>query len=220
MIISVHQPHYLPWIGYFDKIKHSDCFVFLDNVQYKKREFQNRNKIRTGTGWIWLTVPVITKDNFLQKISDVKINNETDWAREHWKSFEHNYAKAPFFDQWRERFGSLHALSWDKLIDINITIIKIVLEAYGITTPIVMESSLSITTTSTQRIVGICKNLGGDTYLSGSGGKDYMDESLFTDAGIKLEYQKFDHPVYRQVFDGFEPYMCILDHLFNCGASI
>ncbi|MGA2091541.1 MAG: WbqC family protein [Endomicrobiales bacterium] len=219
MIVSVHQPHYLPWLGYIDKIKQSDCFVFLDNVQYKKREFQNRNKIRTSTGWMWLTVPVLTKDNFHQKFDDVKIDNETNWMHDHWKSIEHNYARAPHFSQWRERIEPLYTTSWNKLIDINIAMIKLLLEAYFISTPVIMESSLGITTTSTQRIVDICKKLGADTYLSGTGAKDYMDESLFAGSGLQLQYQHFEHPVYDQVFNGFEPNMSIIDHLFNCGTT-
>jgi hypothetical protein len=112
MILSVHQPQYLPWIGYLDKVKKSDAFVFLDNVQYKKREFQNRNKIRTKEGWIWLTVPVITKDRYFQKIAEVEIDRTVDWRNDHWKSIEHSYAKAPFFAAYKERFAAIYNKEW------------------------------------------------------------------------------------------------------------
>jgi hypothetical protein len=217
MILSVHQPHYLPWIGYFEKIRASDAFVYLDNVQYKKREFQNRNKIRTADGWMWLTVPVITKDKYLQSISDVKINNETDWTRDHWKSIEHNYARAPYFAAFRERFEPVFQQKWERLADVNIRLSGILNDIYGIRTPVHFESELDVHTTSTQRIIDICKRLHADTYLSGTGGKDYMDESLFAANGIRLLYQDFRHPVYSQAFEGFEPFMSIIDHLFNCG---
>lgn len=215
MKLSVHQAQYLPWLGYFDKIKNSDAFVFLDNVQYKKREFQNRNKIRTKEGWIWLTVPVITKDRFFQKISDVPINNETDWRTDHWKSIEHNYAHAPHFAKYRERFAAVYAKPWEKLQDLNVELVRIFLDILGITTPVYFESAYNITSTSTQRIIDLCKALHADAYLSGAGGKDYMDENLFSQNGLGLEYQHYDHPQYPQVFPGFEPYMCMLDYIFN-----
>lgn len=215
MKLSVHQAQYLPWLGYFDKIKNSDAFVFLDNVQYKKREFQNRNKIRTKEGWIWLTVPVITKDRYFQKISEVPINNETDWRTDHWKSIEHNYAHAPHFATYRNRFAAIYAKPWEKLQDINVELVRIFLDILGITTPVYFESAYNITSTSTQRIIDLCKALKADAYLSGAGGKDYMDENLFTQNNLVLEYQHYDHPQYPQVFEGFEPYMCTLDYIFN-----
>ncbi|MHB9154214.1 MAG: WbqC family protein [Endomicrobiales bacterium] len=214
----MHQPQYLPWIGYFDKIRKSDAFVFLDNVQYKKREFQNRNRIRIKNGWIWLTVPVITKDRYFQKISEVEINNENDWAQDHWKSIEYNYAKAPFFTRHRDILFESYRKRWDRLSDINICLTKIFLEVLGIDTPVYLESDLAVTTTSTQRIVDICKTLKADAYLSGQGGKDYMDESLFEQNGIRLEYQQFAHPVYQQNFAGFEPHLSIVDYVMNCDA--
>jgi hypothetical protein len=220
MILSVHQPHYLPWIGYIDKIFKSDVFVFLNNVQYKKREFQNRNKIRIKTGWLWLTVPVISKDKYLQRLSDVDVNNETDWVNEHWKSIEHNYSHAKYFPAFRNRFADVYQHTWQRLVDVNVRLIEIFNDIYGVRTPVHFESNLDIRTTSTQRIIDICKKLNADTYLSGTGGKDYMDESLFAANGIRLVYQEFKHPVYGQVFEGFEPCMSIIDHLFNCGPDL
>jgi hypothetical protein len=220
MILSVHQPQYLPWIGYFDKIKRSDMFVFLDDVQYKKREFQNRNRIRTKTGFIWLTVPVKTKDKYTQKINEVEIDNSTDWAQEHWKSIELSYSKSIFFIEYKKIFEKVYSVKWEKLVDINIQLVKIFLDLFNIKTPVQYESELNIGTTSTQRIVDLCKHYNADTYFSGSGGKEYMDETLFEKNNIKLVYQDFHHPAYKQVFPGFEPYMCMIDMLFNAGIKI
>jgi len=217
MIVSVHQPQYLPWIGYFDKIKKSDIFVFLDNVQYKKREFQNRNKIRTKNGWIWLTVPVITKGKFLQNISEVEIDNTKDWQIEHYRSIELNYTKTEFFHKYKSFIEEIYKKKWSKLLDINICIIKKILEIFNIKTEIHYETEFNITTTSTQRIIDICKKLNADTYMSGIGGKNYLDEDLFIKNNIKLIYQNFKHPVYKQNFDGFQINMSIIDFLFNCG---
>ena len=220
MILSVHQPQYLPWLGYLDKIQRSDVFVFLDNVQYKKREFQNRNKIRTKEGSIWLTVPVITKDRYYQNIAAVEINNETDWATEHLKGLELNYAKAKYFKEYHPALRSIYERKWEKLIDINIKIINLLLQTFSIQTPVSFESNLKINTTSSQRIVDICKELKADTYLSGVGAKDYLDEELFKKHNIKLTYQSFKHPEYAQNFEGFHYPMCALDYLLNCGPKL
>jgi hypothetical protein len=167
MIISVHQPQYIPWLGYFDKISRSDRFVFLDNVQYKEREFQNRNKIRTKDGSIWLTVPVISKGEGRQNIRDVVIDNEIAWQRKHLGSLRSAYSKAAFFDKYYQYFETILAKDWGNLNDLNIEIIKFVLNELSISTPITFESELKIDTMSSQRIVDICKKLGADTYLSG-----------------------------------------------------
>lgn len=221
MIISVHQPQYIPWLGYFDKIARSDCFVFLDCVQYKVREFQNRNKIRTKDGWIWLTVPVITKGEGRQRICDIKIDNEIAWARQHLKSLESWYAKSEFFDKHIEFFRTIYSREWDKLSELNMHIIEYCLGQLAINTPIHFESELEINGTKTDRIIEICRKLKGDTYLSGSGGKDYLEEDKLVQVGIKLVYQDFKHPVYVQQFmkteADFLPYMSVLDLLFNKG---
>jgi len=219
MIVSVHQPQYLPWIGYFHKIAHSDVFVFLDNVQYKKREFQNRNKIRTKEGWLWLTVPVITKGRFTQKMKEVLIDNTSNWHKKHWQSIEMNYSKAKYFNEYKEFFKSLYEKEWDKLIDLNVFIIKYINELLNIKIPVYYESDLNIEGEKTTRIINICKKLNADTYLSGIGGKEYLIEEEFIKTGIKLIYQNFKHPVYTQVYPGFEPFMSIVDLLFNCGKE-
>ena len=220
MILSVHQPQYLPWLGYFYKIAQSDIFVFLDNVQYKKREFQNRNKIRTREGSMWLTVPVITKGKYYQKISDVEIDNTNSWQNDHWKSIKVNYSKAEYFAKYKDFFEYVYSTNWKKLIDLNIKIIEYLLEVFQIKTPIYYESKLNITLTATDRIIQICQNLGATSYLSGQGAREYLEESKFQKVGTKLVWQNFVHPEYKQVYDGFQPYMSAIDFLFNCGPKI
>lgn len=223
MILSVHQPQYIPWLGYFDKIDKSDCFIFLDNVQYKNREYQNRNKIRTKDGWMWLTVPVISKGLGRQKICDVKINNEFSWQKEHLKTLENYYNRAPFFKKHYHFFESVYTIKWEKLLDLNIHIIKYLLEQLGIDTPLYYESEIGTSNQGTERIIQICKKLKADIYLSGIGGKNYLKEEQFPQAGIKLEYQNFIHPVYHQQYmqeeDSFLRYMSIIDLLFNEGPE-
>jgi hypothetical protein len=219
MIVSAHQPQYIPWLGYFDKIAKSDRFVFLDNVQYKEREFQNRNKIRTKDGSIWLTVPVISKGEGRQNIRDVKIDNELAWQRKHLGSLRSAYASANFFNDYYPFFEEILARDWIFLKDLNIEIIRFILKELSISTPIAFESELKVITASSQRIVDICKNLEADTYLSGSGGRDYLDEKLFARENIKLLYQDFKHPGYKQCFQPFEPFMSTVDLLFNHGKD-
>ena len=219
----MHQPQYIPWLGYFDKISKSDAFVFLDKVQYKARELQNRNKIRTKDGWIWLTVPVLSKGMGRQAISDVMVDNTSDWAAEHLRSLETSYGRSRYFGKHSEFFRALYARRWEKLYELNVEIIKYLLKEFSIDTPVYFESGLDIKSAKTDRIVDICSALKADTYLSGSGGRAYLEEDKFKSSGIKLSYQDYKHPVYRQQFaktdEDFIPYMSALDLVFNEGPA-
>ncbi len=221
MIISVHQPQYIPWLGYFDKIARSDAFVFLDCVQYKEREFQNRNKIRTKDGWIWLTVPVVTKGLGRQVIRDVKIDNSFPWRKEHLGSINAWYGRSPFFDKYFAFFEETYSREWETLHDINIHIIGYISKELSMPTPVYFESKCDIKSKKTDRIIEICGKLEADIYLSGIGGKEYLETEKFAASGIKLTYQDFRHPAYKQQFmkdkGDFMPYMSILDLLFNEG---
>jgi len=223
MILSVHQPQYIPWLGYFDKIAKSDCFVFLDEVQYKPREFQNRNKIRTKDGWIWLSVPVVSKGRGRQRICELKIDNSFPWQHKHKGSLQTWYGHSKFFREYFLFFEETYTQNWEKLVDLNVHIIEYILKQLDIRTPIHFESALDIKNTKTDRIIEICRKLKADTYLSGIGGKDYLEEGKFSQAGLKLIYQDFRHPVYQQQFmeneKDFLPYMSILDLLFNEGPN-
>jgi hypothetical protein len=220
MIYSVHQPQYLPWLGFFDKIDKSDCFVFLDDVQYKHREFQNRNKIRTKDGWMWLTVSVCYERG--ENIREVKIDNSRDWAGAHLKSLKSWYARAEFFSEHIAFFETLYSQKQGRLLDLNVAVIKYLLEVLSIKKKIYFESELAAGGEKTARIINIGNKLGARTYLSGSGGKDYLREEEFVEAGIKLEYQEFKHPVYKQQHcesvKDFMSFMSAIDLLFNEGA--
>lgn len=217
MIISIHQPQFLPWLGYFDKIYKSDAFVFLDNAQYKKNEYQNRNKIRSKNGTFWLTVPVIIKNRFGQKINEVEINNLVDWKRKHIESIKQNYNKAKHFLEYKFFIDELYSKKWNKLVDINTFTVLSILKILGIERQIYFELQLNITESKTDRLIEICKKLDADTYLSGIGAREYLEEEKFKNAGIKLVYQEFIHPVYTQVYSGFEENLSIIDLIFNCG---
>lgn len=215
MICAIHQPQYLPWLGYFDKLDKADVFVFLDNVQYKKNEWQNRNKIRTARGWQWITVPV--RYNFKQLINQVRIDNSKRWSEIHYHSLLTNYNKAPYFNSYSSFFKNIYSQKWEYLVDINIYFIKYLTQILGITTELIKASQLDVTGQKTVRLVNICKKLGADTYLSGSGAREYLDLSQFEKNNIKVVFQQFHHPVYKQVYPGFELCMSIVDLLFNYG---
>jgi len=218
MIVSIHQPQYLPWLGYFDKIRRSDIFVFLDNVQFKKNEWQNRNKIKTAQKWQWLTVPVIHR--FTQKICEVKINNTVQWGKKHLNGLITNYSKAPFFNEYIGFFERTYAQDWQYLADINIHIIQYLVEALGILSKMfVRASKYKSKEGPTERLIDICKQVGGDVYLSGKDGAKYLNLEKFKKAGIKVIFQDYKHPHYLQLFESFEPCLSVIDLLFNCGPE-
>lgn len=218
MILSVHQPQYIPWLGYFEKIAKSDIFVYLDSCQYKHREFQNRNRILTKNGELWLAVPVYVKGRRDQLIKDVQINQDNDWQSAHWKSILMTYQKAPFFEQHRNFFQKIYTEKrWTFLMDLNISITEYLLKHFEINTSMKIESQIGSSGMSNDRIIDLCKKIDASVYLSGAGAKAYIDKDLFVQADIALEYQDFKHPVYEQFnnINEFLPYMSSLDYIFN-----
>lgn len=219
MKVAIHQPQYLPWLGYFDKMDQADCFVILDHVQFKKNEWQNRNRIKTASGWQWLTVPVLHR--FPQRISEVRINETAPWSRKHLQALVLNYATAPSFDAHRAFFEEAYAREWKLFIDLALTTLAYLVEALGIQTKLVLASSLALPERegATDRLVSICQALGADSYLSGTGGRGYLDLGRFVEAGIQVWFQAFQCPPYPQEFGAFEPNLSIVDLLFNCGSQ-
>jgi len=215
MIVAAHQPQYIPYLGYFHKIAASDLFILLDDVQYKKREFQNRNRIRTAKGSMWLTVPVETRGKYAQLISEVRLSEDPSWRHSHWESLRQCYGRAPEFSKHAPFFESLYGRPWDRLGPLSEEIIAYVCRAFGIEVPFSKASEFAVKTTSTRRLIDLCRAAGADAYLSGAGGKDYLQEDLFQTAGIALTYQAFEHPAYAQCFPGFERNLSALDYLFN-----
>ncbi|MGP8321305.1 MAG: WbqC family protein [Methanosarcinaceae archaeon] len=219
MIIAIHQPNYIPYLGFFDKMKKSDIFVIYDDVQFNKEDFQHRNKIRIYHGWKYLTVPVEKKRI---PIRDVRIKNElmvkgTTWRDAHLKEIWDNYKDTPYHTLYEDYLETVYADKCDKLIDLNMNLINFLKDAFGIKTKITFASELGFTSRSTERLVDITEALGGDVYLSGPAGRDYLDVSLFESRGVSVEFQDFKHPMYKQRYDGFIPNMSAIDALFNVG---
>ena len=188
MIAAIHQPNHLPSLRFFDKMRSCDIFVLLDDAQFTRNSFINRNRIRTPNGSLWLTIPV--KQHFGQQIRDVEIDNSQPWARKHWRTIEQNYRKAEGFISHAPLLKAIYSTKWDRLIDLNLKLIISIATRFGIMTRLIPSSSLEITTDGTQRLIDICKKVESDTYLSGSGGRNYQDEQLFKASGIKLTFQE------------------------------
>ncbi|MDA2922518.1 WbqC family protein [Patescibacteria group bacterium AH-259-L07] len=220
MITTIHQPEHLPWLGLIDKIFQSQIFVILDTVQFKKNNFQNRNKIRTRDDWTWLTIP-IKKHSLNTKIIDIEISYNRDWMESYLNLLKINYKEAEYFTTYYPPIEQLILQKYEKLADLNFEIIKLILKSFDIKTKIVKSSNLTLDkdVRSSQLLLEICKALSVDTYLSGAGGKTYLDLTIFKSAGIEVKFQEFYHPIYIQLYEPFIPAMSCLDLLFLYGSK-
>lgn len=220
MIVSINQPAYLPWLGYFHRIGSSDLHIVLDHVQFEKNSFTNRNKVRTNQGWCWLTVPLKTKGRFGSlNINHLEISNETSWARKHWDTIRFNYANAPFFHEHEQFFLDIYGQQWDRLIDLIGAMNSYLLRALGINTPLLFSSAMEVEGRKDELVVNLCRAVEASDYLSGPFGTRYLNEHAFESSGINVTYQEYCHPTYPQVYPHFEPYMSAIDLLFNCGQK-
>jgi hypothetical protein len=220
VIVSIHQPSYLPWLGYFDRIAASDLHVVLDIVQFEKNSFINRNKIRTAEGWTWLTVPVETGGKFGDlAIERLHITDDPRWARKHRSAINQSYARALHFAQHAAFIDETYAMPWQRLVDLVERINGYLCDAFAIGTRIVKASSLGLTKSKSDLVLEICQKVGASTYLSGALGRDYLDRDAFERANIDVVFQDYRHPVYPQAHGGFEPAMAAIDLLFMCGPE-
>ena len=218
MIVAVHQPQYLPWLGYFDKIRQADIFCYLDNVQYKKNDWQNRNRIKTSQGWQWITVPVHYQ--FPEKICEVKMNPKVKWQKKHLQALITNFRRSPFFENFINIYEQIYSKDWEYLADLNIYFVERLKDALGLSQkPAIKSSQLELRKDPTDRLIDICKAVKADTYMSGQDGVKYMDLERFKENSIKVVIQDFKHPVYPQLFNDFQSHMSIVDLLFNCGPE-
>ena len=214
----IHQPYYLPYPGFFHKVSMAEIFVIMDDVQYDKR-FTNRNRIMATNDWTWITVPINKEDKFRPNM-EVRINNNIPWREEHWKKISHSYKNSKFFHMYSDYFESLYKKEWNYLFELDFASVKQIFKWLDIDVEIIRESELEIKSESTQRLVDVCKKVGAETYVSGTGGRDYMDEKIFEKSGLKLEYQEYHHPKYPQRWaKDFIPDLSIIDMLSNIGPD-
>ena len=217
MILTAHQPSYLPWLGLFHKIALADVFVHLDRVQYQPEEFNNRNRVKTASGPTWLSVPALKRDYLNRPIADIEINNKAPWRRKHWQTIKQAYAKAPCFGQYADYFESLYTDEWQTLVELDEATLKWFLDTLGIDVQWHRTADFSFQGRKQDLIVEMCEHFGADTFLFGALGRDYVDEEKFKRAGIRVLFQDYQHPDYPQQHGEFAPNMSIVDLLFNCG---
>ena len=219
MRISILQPSYLPWLGFFDQMQRSDQFVLYDDVQFTRRDWRNRNRIRVREGSAWLTVPVIQKSKFEQTLLETKIDNSTFWKRKHLETIRCHYSKTPYFELHYPWCEQIFNLEWNYLLDLSLETIHYLKGQLKIDTPLLRSSQLKTPGKKTERLIDICKQLGATHYLSGDSARNYISSEAFSEQGIGLEYQEYQHPQYPQRYEGFVPFLSIIDLLFNCGEK-
>ena len=217
MILTAHQPVYLPWLGLFHKIATADLFCFFDIVQYQRKDYNNRNKIKTSNGELWLSVPVESKGHLNKNVSDILIIQD-NWAKKHLKSIELNYKKAPFFQDYFPELQSILINESKKSLGcLNLRLLEYFMDCLSIKTPIVKASDYSFNGIGSDLVLDMCVKLNADNYIFGEQGKNYADINAFKEKKVIVEFQNYIHPVYRQVGKNFLPYMSIIDLLFNQG---
>lgn len=218
--IAILQSNYIPWKGYFDLIASVDEFIFYDDMQYTKRDWRNRNQIKTSNGVQWLTVPVCVKGKFHQKIRETEIDGH-NWAFMHWKTLRYNYRSAPFFDEIENWLAPLYINeTYTHISSLNRRFIEAICNYLNISTVISNSWDYELIDGQSKRLADLCVKAGGTEYISGPAAKNYIEENEFTDRGIKLTWFDYnDYLEYPQLFGEFTHNVSILDLLFNCGRE-
>lgn len=215
MIVSIHQPAYLPWLGYLDRIYRSDVFIFLDTVQFERNSFTNRNRIKTANGPIWLTIPTLLQGHSSKTIQEMEIDELRDWRQKHLRSLEQSYRRAPAFEGRFERLRDQYP-STSMLADFCFSQLKFWLDELDIKTMVVRSSELKVSGAKSDLVLSLCRSVGGSTYLSGPQGRNYLDENSFAEAAVSIQYHAYQHPTYPQLHGEFIPAMGVVDYWLNC----
>lgn len=216
--VCIHQPDFVPYLGFFDRLLHSDHFILLDNVQFIRRGWQHRDRIKTSQGSGWLTLSV-EKGDYHQKISEVRLAADGKWVGDNLSLLRQCYTKAPFFDLIYPQVEAIYSAGHERLIDFNMAFLDMAFRLFGIDVQTSLASSYPVESSSSQRLLDLVLAVGGDNYLTGSGSRDYLDEGLFVRSGVRVSWQDFKHPIYSQLHGDFEPMLSCLDLFFNCGNN-
>ncbi|MCI5602039.1 MAG: WbqC family protein [Clostridiales bacterium] len=219
MILSGHQPNYLPYPGLIGKILHSDKFIYVSNVQFEKKSWQNRNRIKGANGEIVLSVPVLTKGKFEQSISEVKINNKISWENKHFSAIDLNYRKAPYYNTYIDFFRDLYSREWEYLNELDIYVMNWILNELKIKTEIYYDTDYKFEGKNNALLINMTKELESDMYLSNKGSQNYVDIDMFVSNGLNHKYIDYVGKEYRQCFRNYIPNLSIIDMLFNIGPD-
>ncbi len=216
----ITQSNYIPWKGYFDGINQVDIFVIYDDMQYTKRDWRNRNYIKTPQGLKWLSIPVEVSGKFHQKINETLISDKT-WSRSHWESIKQNYKDAPFYKEHKDWLESVYmGCNFDRLTDVNEYFLKEIGTFLGIATEYRRSEEFELCEDRTQKMVDICIELGVKEYFTGPNAKQYIEEHKFADNGVQLSYFDYSgYPEYPQLHGQFEHGVSVIDMIFNLGSQ-
>ena len=219
MILTAHQPVYMPWLGLFHKISLADTYCIFDDVQYTKKDFVNRNRIKTKDGPLWLTVPVESTNHRELKIKDVQIIQD-GWQTKHFKSIQSAYAKSEYYSDYIDQIEALFmAKKWGNLVDLNRAWLDFGLSALRIDVKIHKASDFHFDGSKSDLVASMCSQLKADTYIFGELGADYADRSTFERIGVTIHFQRYLHPVYTQLHGGFVSHLSFIDLLLNEGPK-
>ena len=218
MLVTIHQPHYLPWLGYLHRMAQADLFVVLDHVQFERGNYQNRTRVLVNGAPHWLTVPV-EQHSQKERIQEKRVENRLDWARAHFETLRRSYGGAGYFGAYSADLRAVYSTQWERLVDLNDALLEILRRAFDIRTPLVRSSTLGVEGQKSELVLDICRAVGAKALLVGLGGsREYLDRAAFADAGIELRFQEFAHPQYVQRGRSpFTPGLSAVDLLFNCG---
>ncbi len=215
MVVTIHQPAYIPWLGYFDRILRSDIYVFLDTVQYEKNSYINRNRIKNSQGGFWLTIPLKSKGHMQNKIKDLLIDDTQHWKKKHLKSIYLSYRKASFFDDFFPKLETLYKSEFASFSDLAYSHLMFWLKELGIDTKVVKASDIPTSSVKSNLILELCTKLGATRYISGKNGRNYLDKSSFIEKSIQIEYQNYRYLKYPQVYGPFLPNLSVVDFWMN-----
>jgi hypothetical protein len=220
LIVTIHQPDFAPWLGFFDRWAASDLFVVLDDVQFLRRGWHHRDRIKTANGVRWLTVPVRKKERFDQPINEAKIDNGENWRDKHLKTIAAAYGKAPRFCELFARLEEVYSRGHKLLVELNMDLLGLFVRELGIDTPVVMASNLEVPGSGSRRLADMVEKLGGDTYLTGTGSRDYLCEEDFTERGMQVSWQEYRQPDYPQLHGPSESGLSVIDYCMNTHGGL
>jgi len=217
--VAILQPGFLPWLGFFDQMLRCDIFVYYDDVQFDKHGWRNRNRIKTPSGPLWITIPVHHRGKQGQKIMDAEVDNNKSWARKMVATIRQNYARAPHVGIYMAELEQVLAARWRFLVDLDLAVADLMCRWFEVKRPVFRASALGIMGGKSSRLLSICQHFSATKYLSGNAAQDYLDVALFQGAGIAVEWQNYCHPTYPQLHGDFVPYLSALDLVLNAGRD-
>ena len=222
MIVAIHQPHYIAWLGYLHRMAQADLFIVLDHVQFERRNYQNRSRIRVDGHGHWLTVPVLQRSQ-KERIAEKLVDNSDPrpWGPIQFATLRHAYRQAPHFAACADALRTILEARWERLVDLDGAMLAFLRDAFEIRTPLVRSSELAVDGAKSDLILNLCRAVGADTLLAGFGGsRAYLDAEALARQGVRVQWHEFTHPTYPQCGkEPFIPGLAAVDLLFNCGPQ-